>query len=101
MQEHLQNNNQTNQPSYAVYSFQHQESEKKGQNWRNHGLCSSKDEAFWIAEQLTRCEDVERVEIRLQKQNARTNSFKERRIKLIDKNGEKTNILTRIKNLFN
>ncbi len=100
MQEHLQNNNQSNQPSYAVYSFKYQESEKKGQSWRNHGLCSSKDEAFWIAEQLTRCDEVERVEIRLQKQDARTNSFKERRIKLIDKNGEKTGFFTKIKNLF-
>lgn len=100
MQRYLQNRDQGNPPSYAVYSFQHQESEKKGQNWRDHGNCSSKDEAFWIAEQLTRCEDIERVEIRMQKQNPRTNSIKERRIKLIDKNSEISGLFAKMKGFF-
>lgn len=100
MQQQLHGHNPNSQPSYAVYSFQYQESEKKGQNWRSHGNCSSKEEALWIAEQLTKCDTVERVEIRLQKQDTYTNSFREKRVKLIDKNSKSDGLFAKIRQLF-
>ncbi len=80
----------THSPSneYSVYSYNYAKSEKKGQIWRQHGTSSNLDEAKWIAEQLKSCEEIERIEIRLQKINKKTNQAQDKVVKSIS-NGNK------------
>lgn len=73
---------------YAVYSYGIAKSEKKGQIWRQHGVSNNQEEAFWIAEQLEACQAIERIEIRLQGIDPKTNAPTNQKIKVIDKNSE-------------
>jgi len=73
---------------YAVYSYGVAKSEKKGQIWRQHGVSNNKDEALWIAEQLEACAAIERIEIRLQGIDPRTQQPHHKRIKVIDKSSD-------------
>lgn len=72
------------QAAYAVYSFNYPVSDKKGSSWRKHVDCNNREEALWIAQQLERCEDVERIEIRLEAVN-RNKISRQKTIKVIDK----------------
>ncbi len=72
-------------PEYTVYSYDFAPSEKKGQVWRQHGVSDNLEEAYWIAEQLKVCVNIERIEIRLQGIDTRTNQPKDKIIKVLDK----------------
>ncbi|MAF68441.1 MAG: hypothetical protein CMH25_03745 [Micavibrio sp.] len=100
MQQHHHASSTSHAPSYAVYSFQHQESQKKGSQWRVHGHCEQKDEALWIAEQLSRCEEVARVEIRLQGLDEKTNKYKDKCIKQFKKETPQKSLLARLFSFF-
>lgn len=84
---------------YAVYSYHEQTSEKKGQCWRQHGVCDNREEAFWIAEQLKTCDTIERIEIHLQGINPRTKSPENKKIKIISKTP--TGFIEKMRGLFN
>ncbi|MAQ71586.1 MAG: hypothetical protein CL565_05270 [Alphaproteobacteria bacterium] len=85
---------------YTVYSFSHPVSDKKGSSWRNHGECTSREEAFWISHQLQKCEDFARIEVRLQKFDEKTNHYTERAVKVIDKRDRQTNRFIRFLKFF-
>ncbi|MGB1077690.1 MAG: hypothetical protein ACPG05_05220 [Bdellovibrionales bacterium] len=72
-------------PEYTVYSYDFAQSEKKGQVWRQHGVSDNLEEAYWIAEQLKVCANIERIEIRLQGIDAKTKRPKDRVVKVLDK----------------
>ncbi|MGE4313353.1 MAG: hypothetical protein AB7E85_03680 [Pseudobdellovibrionaceae bacterium] len=83
--------------AYAVYSFNYPVSDKKGSSWRKHVSCNNREEALWIAEQLERCDDVERIEIRLEDVN-RNRPPRQKTIKVIDK--RKSSIVEKLIGFF-
>ena len=85
---------------YTVYSFDYPVSDKKGLSWRNHGECTSREEALWICKQLHKCKDVARIEIRRQKHDALTHNYSERAVKIIDKRLNYKNKFMRFLKLF-
>ena len=74
---------------YSVYSYKYAKSEKKGSIWRQHGTSDNLEEARWIAEQLKSCEEIERIEIRLQKFNKKTNQSQDKVVKSISNGNQK------------
>ncbi len=83
---------------YAVYSYDISDSKKKGHVWRQHGVSNNKQEAEWIADQLKTCHQIERIEIRLQGINSKTNRSVDKTIKIIDKT--KTGFVGALMKLF-